>query len=778
MSDYTLKEELNLVELNLTTVKSLENEPPPDARSFSTAYSRGSGHDHSFFDPNYDTENDELEDDSPYPEVRSAVACTDDPEMPASTLRAWVLGLLWAILIPGMNQFFYFRYPSVAIGGLVAQLLVFPVGRIWVRLMPSVRIFGVELNPGPFTIKEHVLVTIMATVGAQSAYATDVVAVQKVFYHQQWSFLYKWMLVMSTQLIGFSIGGIARRFLVSPPSMIWPNTLVSCALFNTLHSHQYAGMGNRDGISRERFFAYAFCAAALWCLLPGYLFQALSVFTWVCWAAPNNIKINQLFGYHSGLGFSMITFDWSAIAFIGSPLATPWWAEANVMIGFFAFYWLLTPILYYCNVWHSQFLPISSINAFDHAGRIYNVSAIVTPDATLDKEAYKAYSPLFLSTTFILSYGLSFLSITSTITHAIIHFYKPIRLQLGRSLREQPDVHARLMSQYPQVPEWYYVILFAITFAFACICVSVWPTGLPIWALVLSLLIAVIYVVPIGMIQAITNRQVGLNVITELIVGFIVPGKPIAMMIFKTYGYITMSQAMQFTADFKLGHYMKVPPRPMFWCQIAATILAGTVQLGVQSWMFSNIPDICDRYQKDSFTCASTNVFGTASIIWGVIGPGLLFTKGQMYYALSFFFLVGAACPVLHWLVTKRWPKTILNYINFPLIFTGVGQIPPATAVNFVPWAIVGFIFQYVIRRKHFSYWTKYNYVLSAALDAGTAVGLILIYFCLQYPMGGTIGKDTIQQWWGNRVYKETLDWKSSPYRPLSPDETFGPAQW
>ena len=43
---------------------------------------------------------------------------------------------------------------------------------------------------------------------------------------------------------------------------------------------------------------------------------------------------------------------------------------------------------------------------------------------------------------------------------AIIYFYKPIRLQLGRSLREQPDVHARLMSQYPQVPEWYYVILF------------------------------------------------------------------------------------------------------------------------------------------------------------------------------------------------------------------------------------------------------------------------------------------------------------------------------
>jgi hypothetical protein len=31
--------------------------------------------------------------------------------------------------------------------------------------MPNVRVFGVKVNPGPFSIKEHVLVTIMASVG-------------------------------------------------------------------------------------------------------------------------------------------------------------------------------------------------------------------------------------------------------------------------------------------------------------------------------------------------------------------------------------------------------------------------------------------------------------------------------------------------------------------------------------------------------------------------------------------------------------------------------------
>jgi len=110
------------------------------AESSSTYTARDSGM-FSVFDPNYDSNSvlGELlmiskgfaliyfsdimiEDDSPYPEVRSAVANFDDPEMPASTLRAWILGIFWAILLPGMNQFFFFRYPSVSIGGVSADL--------------------------------------------------------------------------------------------------------------------------------------------------------------------------------------------------------------------------------------------------------------------------------------------------------------------------------------------------------------------------------------------------------------------------------------------------------------------------------------------------------------------------------------------------------------------------------------------------------------------------------------------------------------------------------
>jgi hypothetical protein len=76
-----------------------------------------------------------------------------------------------------------------------------------------------------------------------------------------------------------------------------------------------------------------------------------------------------------------------------------------------------------------------------------------------------------------------------------------------------------------------------------------------------------------------------------------------------------MSQALPFANDMKLGHYMKVPHRPIFFCQIVGTVVAGTVQLWVQEWMFSRVEDLCSPNQKDGFVCPDPNVFGNASII-------------------------------------------------------------------------------------------------------------------------------------------------------------------
>jgi len=228
----------------------------------------------------------------------------------------------------------------------------------------------------------------------------------------------------------------------------------------------------------------------------------------------------------------------------------------------------------------------------------------------------------------------------------------------------------------------------------------------------------------------------------------------------------------------KLGHYMKVPPRSMFFCQVVATVVAGTVQLGVQAWMFSNIEDFCSPDQKDDFICPNISVFATSSIIWGVIGPRRAFSGSRMFHGLSNFALVGALAPVFQWIIHKKFNRRSLKYLHFPVIFSSIDGIPPATPINYVTSVLVCYIFNYRIRRRHFHWWSKYNYVLSIGLDVGYAVGSIIIFFALLYPKNGTIGLSSIRSWWGNVVYTKTADFAGVAYKTLPDGETFGPSSW
>jgi hypothetical protein len=63
---------------------------------------------------------------SPYAEVRAVVDNHDDPNIPASTFRSWVIGTLFVAAGAFINQFFSIQYPSISVGSNVAQLLCVP----------------------------------------------------------------------------------------------------------------------------------------------------------------------------------------------------------------------------------------------------------------------------------------------------------------------------------------------------------------------------------------------------------------------------------------------------------------------------------------------------------------------------------------------------------------------------------------------------------------------------------------------------------------------------
>ncbi|EAW06700.1 small oligopeptide transporter, OPT family [Aspergillus clavatus NRRL 1] len=702
-------------------------------------------------------------DDSPYPEVRAVVQPVDDVSLSLNTMRMWVIGVIFTIVGSGLNQFFSLRQPSVTISALVAQLVAYPIGCAWARWMP----IGL-LNPNHhFNIKEHALITIMANVSFGSAAATQIIEATVKFYGMPSRGGFEVLLTVTTQLLGFGLAGMASRWLVVPATMIWPGVLSNAALLSTLHS-QTNLLADGWIITRLRFFLVVFIAGAVWYFVPGYLFTALSFFSFVCWIVPHNVVVNQLFGQRTGLGMSLLTFDWAQVVFANqSPLLVPFWAGLNVMGSFVLFYWIICPIIYYTNTWYSAYMPLMNSNTFDNTGYPYRTMKVMRSDGTVDVEAYKNYSPMFLPAGYALTYGIAFANLTGIFFHVALYNGKDLWEQWKG--RNQKDVHARLIAAYKAVPWWWFAVITIIIFALSIVTNEVWETGLSAWAVVVAFILPAIYFIPVGIIKATTNISSNqLNLITEFIGGYAFLGRPVANMAFKFYGYVAVSQGLEFVADMKLAHYLHIAPRTLFMAQGVATLIGAVVQCGVTVFMLTRFDDICTPDADGGFTCPHGQVTYSSSLIWGGLGPGRNFSPGQIYGNLLWFFLAGPVVIVITYLLGRRWKW--LNKISWPVAFGAMSLVPPATGINFSSWWVVNMIFNGIIKRRKPAWWSKYNYVLSAALDSGVAVATVVIFFCIILPAGPL-------HWWGNEVFLETADSKGTPWKPLPESGYFGPAK-
>jgi len=151
------------------------------------------------------------EEESLIEEVRLTVSNTDDPTQPVWTFRMWFLGLLSCSLLSFLNQFFAYRTEPLVISQITVQIATLPIGRLMAAFLPTTT-FGIpgfgsrrfSLNPGPFNMKEHVLITIFANAGsafgAGSPYAVGIINIVKAFYRRKISFLASWLLVITTQV--------------------------------------------------------------------------------------------------------------------------------------------------------------------------------------------------------------------------------------------------------------------------------------------------------------------------------------------------------------------------------------------------------------------------------------------------------------------------------------------------------------------------------------------------------------------------------------------------
>ncbi|GFY90109.1 oligopeptide transporter 4 [Actinidia rufa] len=397
-------------------------------------------------------------------------------------------------------------------------------------------------------------------------------------------------------------------------------------------------------MSRAKFFLIALFCSFSWYLVPGYLFTTLSSISWICWAFSKSVTAQQIGSGMRGLGLGALTLDWTVVAsFLFSPLICPFFSIVNVFLGYTLIMYIVIPISYWgLDVHGAKKFPIFSSHLFTYQGQRYNISAIVNNKFEIDMVQYQKQGRINLSMFFSLTYGFGFATIASTLTHVALFYGREIYERFRASYKGKEDIHTRLMRKYKDIPSWWFHVLLGVTIAVSLVlCIFMNDqVQMPWWGLLFASVIAFIFTLPISVITATTNQFIG-------------------------------------------------------------TIIAGTVNILVAWWQLTSIENICqdDLLPPDSpWTCPGDRVFFDASVIWGLVGPKRIFGSLGNYSSMNWFFLGGAMGPVFVWLFHKAFPKqSWIPLINLPVLLGATAYMPPATAVNYNSWILVGTIFNFFI---------------------------------------------------------------------------------
>ncbi|KAK9244374.1 OPT oligopeptide transporter protein-domain-containing protein [Lipomyces tetrasporus] len=670
---------------------------------------------------------------SPYPEVRAVVRPTDDTSMPCETFRAYLIGGFWVCCASFINQMFSSRQSSIILNATVLQILIYPSGKFISRAFPHKKFtiwkWSLNLNPGPWSFKEQMFATIMTNIGAGSSN----------FFHY----------------------GLALP--------LWPQVLPILKLNKTLLIPETRQSINGWTISKYRFFRYSFIAMFLFFWLPNYLFTALSTFNWITWIAPKNVKLAYVTGSRSGIGFNPWTsFDWSVVNYT-TPLVLPFFSVANKFIGG-VIGGLVVIAMYWSNYKYTGYFPPNNANVYDNHAKRYNVSRIYH-DGHFDVDAYRNYSQTYIGAGQIMMLGAYYTMYTCAFAYIFLNEWKVIsEAMLGfskKSTYEQfHDPMSTMTLNYKEVPDLWYLAIMVGSLAIGITAITVYPTGTPVWALIIIILLSIALVIPTIIISSMTGYLIPGDTLAVIVAGFMVPGNAAASIILRVFGYNTDDQAENFISDLKLAHYAKLPPRGVFRAQITATFMQSFITTGAITWLINSTPDLCTPNQAARLVCPFPNQLYSTTILLGVVGPRR--TYDDMYPLLKYAFLFGALFGIGFWYVRKRYTK-YLRHVHPVIILSGINRYGATYNLSyFTPGFYVGFIFNYYIRRRYLAWWSKYNYILTSGLTGGMAFSAILNFFAVQY-------KPKRLLWWGNRVSNAGADGAGTASLYQAPPEGFGP---
>jgi len=310
----------------------------------------------------------------------------------------------------------------------------------------------------------------------------------------------------------------------------------------------------------------------------------------------------------------------------------------------------------------------------------------------------------------------------------------------------ESDPHYREMLKYPDAPNSWYFLTLLVSVIMALVIIYKTDSTLPWWGFLISLLLGTVSTLFFGALYAITGLTFIIQPFIQMIGGFIHPGKPMANMYFVLFGYNSVYQAQLLLRDLKIAQYVKLPPRAAFTAQIVGTLFGSILNFVIMNSIIDNQRDILLSVEGTNiWSGQQPQQYNSQAIAWGGLSHEL-FAVGKRYQFVAWAYLIGLAVPIPFWIMYKLWPKLRTDYLYTPVICYYIGWLSVGINSSNVPFYIVGFGSQWWMRTRHPHWFTKYNYIVAAALDGGTQVMVFLLSFAVQGAAGST---HLFPQWWG-----------------------------
>ncbi|KAJ9474234.1 putative Oligopeptide transporter 1 (putative) [Pseudozyma hubeiensis] len=720
--------------------------------------------------------------------VTQVLSLEDDPSLNPWTFRMWFLGLGLAIFGSVLQEIFYFKPQVIFVSLVFLTVIAYALGEFMAAVIPRKGRIGKLLNPHPFNLKEHTAITLMASAGTQSALATEALAAQQLFYGGYPSKAAGIFLVLSSQLLGFTVAGTLRNVLVRPVRMLWPANLPLTSLLETFHGSKGAGAKT---IVKKRMKVFWIVAVVLfvWEVFPEYIFPVLEGVSIFCLAKQDSSVFTNLFGGASGnegLGFLSVCFDWQYIASLGSPMWLPLETMVNSLVGYLGCI-ILFMGLYYGNIFRAQDFPFLSQELFDGTSNgtnafIYNQTAIMTPEFLIDDAALQAQGIPWLTATYLGYLISSNVGLTACFTHMMLwnyddlkagwqwaypselkklfadpHWYKFWRA----STEEEQDAWAKRMNEdercdphykimmnngYKEAPMWWWVCALLVSWAVGLICLYVMHSTLPWWGFILSTLFTFVFMLFFGAQAGITGFGFNLQPICQMLAGYMFPGRPLANLYFTCYTYNTMSMGLTLARDLKLGQYTHLAPMCTFTVQIVGCLVGALMNWVMMADIVANQATILKSVQGTNiWSGQNIQQFNTLAIAWSIAKD--MFSIGAKYQWVTIAYLLGFFVPIPMYLGNKIWPHRAWSYFNFSIICWYLGWLFVGINASILSYFAVGFFAQFYLRKYRPRWFNKYNYIVSAALDGGTQTLVFILTFAV---FGGSGKSRPFPTWAGN----------------------------